>query len=70
MANVVGDFWSQGLRAGAKMILAAFCGLMLANPAFAGGPSDQGGFKVLPAIVRGNLAIFPVVADHPTIPRN
>ena len=46
------------------MSLAAFCGLMLAIPASAGGPGDQGGFKVLPAIVRGNLAIFPVVANH------
>ncbi|MGD0939460.1 MAG: DUF6569 family protein [Terracidiphilus sp.] len=58
------SFWNQSLRGGVRMILAAFCGLMLANPAIAGGPSDQVGFKVLPALVRGNLAIFPVVADH------
>ncbi|MGA2350243.1 MAG: DUF6569 family protein [Terracidiphilus sp.] len=58
------SFWSQGLRNGAQIALAACCGLMLAIPAFAGGPSDQGGFKVLPAIVRGNLAVFPVVSNH------
>lgn len=54
-------FWNQGLQVGAKMGLAALCGLVLAIPAAAGGANDQGGFKVLPAIVSGNLAIFPVV---------
>jgi hypothetical protein len=54
-------FWNQGLQIGAKMGLAALCGLVLAIPAAAGGANDQGGFKVLPAIVSGNLAIFPVV---------
>ena len=56
--------WIQGLRVGVKMFLTVFCGLLLANRAFAGGPAEQDGFKVLPAIVRGNLAIFPVVAAH------
>jgi hypothetical protein len=56
------SFWNQGLPVGVKMLAAALCGLMMAHPAFAGGPGDLGGFKVLPAIVRGNLAIFPVVA--------
>jgi flagellar basal body rod protein FlgG len=46
------------------MFAAAFCGLMLAVPASAGGLIDQSGYKVLPAIVRGNLAIFPVVAAN------
>ena len=32
--------------------------------AFAGGPVEPRPFKVLPPIVRGNLALFPVVADH------
>ncbi len=63
MANVV-RLLNQGLRSAVKMSLAAICGLMLVVPASAGGPNDQGGFKVLPAIVRGNLAIFPVVAGH------
>ena len=58
------SFWNQGLRGGVKMSLAVLCGLMLALPASAGVPSDQGGFKVLPAITRGNLAVFPVVANH------
>ena len=55
---------NQSLRVGVRMMLTAFCGLMLAVPASAGGPVDQGGVKVLPAIVRGNLAIFPVVSNH------
>ena len=58
------SFWSQGLRYGVKMILAAFCGLMITVPVSAGNPSDQGGFKVLPAIAHGNLAIFPVVSGY------
>jgi hypothetical protein len=61
MTTVV-SFWNQGLRAGIKLILAVFCGLMLATQASGGSPNNQGGFKVLPAIVRGNLAIFPVVS--------
>jgi hypothetical protein len=56
------SFWNQDLRVGVRMSLAVLCGLMLALPASAGGPVDQSGFKVLPAIVRGNLVIFPVVA--------
>jgi hypothetical protein len=55
---------SQGSRGRVKMFAAAFCGLMLAIPASAGGPIDQSGYKVLPAIVRGNLAIFPVVSNR------
>jgi hypothetical protein len=60
----VTNFWNQSLPGSIRMILASFCGLMLANPAFAAGSSDQVSFKVLPALVRGNLAIFPVVANH------
>lgn len=62
--TTISSFWNQGLRAGVQMSLAAVCGLVLALPASAGGPIDQSGFKVLPAIVRGNLAIFPVVANR------
>ncbi len=62
--TTVASSWSQGFRAALKMSLSALGGLMLAIPATAGGPVDQGEFKVLPAIVRGNLAIFPVVAAH------
>jgi hypothetical protein len=38
--------------------------LVLCVNAFAGGPVEQHGYKALPAIVRGNLALFPVVADR------
>jgi hypothetical protein len=58
------SFLTQGKNAAIKVSLAAFCGLMVAIPAAAGGPDAQGGFKVLPAIVHGNLAIFPVVASY------
>jgi len=58
------SFWNQGLRVGLKLGWTALCALMLALPASAGGSGDQGGFKVLPAIVRGNLAIFPVIANR------
>jgi hypothetical protein len=37
--------------------------LSFAGPAFAGIPGEIG-FKILPAVVRGNLAIFPVAANH------
>jgi len=40
------------------------CAFAPAVSAGAGGPSDSGTFKVLPPIERGNLAIFPVVADR------
>jgi hypothetical protein len=45
------------------MALAALCALTFALPA-AAGPDQQPAFKVLPPIVRGNLAIFPVVAER------
>jgi hypothetical protein len=38
--------------------------LLIAGPAGAAGPGDSPGFKVLPPIVRGNLAIFPVLANR------
>ena len=60
----VTSFWNQSLRGSVRMILAVFCGLILISPAIAGGPNDQVEFKVLPAMVRGNLAIFPVIANH------
>ena len=47
-----------------KIAMAAMCGLFPATSAWAGGPIDDGGYKVLPAIVRGNLAIFPVIAGR------
>ena len=50
-------------RAVKKMMTAAICLLLLAIPACAG-QGDSGPYKVLPAIVRGNLAIFPVVDSH------
>jgi len=45
------------------MAAGLFCAL-LATPALAGIPKENGSYRVLPAIVRGNLAIFPVVASH------
>jgi hypothetical protein len=36
----------------------------LASAVAFGGPTEQHGFKVLPPIVRGNLALFPVVGEH------
>jgi hypothetical protein len=38
--------------------------LLLAIPAAAGTQKENGSYRILPAIVRGNLAIFPVVASH------
>lgn len=51
-------------RVGVKLAIAALCALMMVHPAWAGNPGDQNGYKVLPAIARGNLAIFPVLATH------
>jgi hypothetical protein len=45
------------------MAAGLFC-LLLAIPAWAGMPEENGSYRVLPAIVRGNLAIFPVVASR------
>jgi hypothetical protein len=45
------------------MAAGLFC-FLLAIPALAGIPKENGSYRVLPAIVRGNLAIFPVVAGH------
>ena len=42
---------------------ALFC-LLLVIPAFAGMPKEDGSYRVLPVIVRGNLAIFPVVSSR------
>lgn len=57
---------SLGLLAMSRMQLAmvagGLCAFMLSLPAIAGGPIEPDSYKVLPPIVRGNLAIFPVVA--------
>ncbi len=42
---------------------AVLCSLSMALPA-AAGPDQQPKFKVLAPIVRGNLTVFPVIADH------
>jgi hypothetical protein len=47
-----------------RMLSAMFIAFLLTIPAFASGPGDPHGFRVLPPVVRGNLALFPVVADH------
>jgi hypothetical protein len=44
--------------------LAIVACLAFTIPALAGGPPDQASYKVLPAIVRNNLALFPVAAGH------
>jgi hypothetical protein len=49
---------------GRRRILAAVGCLLFAIPAIAGPPRPDDTYKVLPAIVRGNLAIFPVVANY------
>ncbi len=46
-----------------RMAAGLFC-VLLAIPAVAGIPRDDSTYRVLPAIVRGNLAIFPVVASR------
>jgi hypothetical protein len=46
-----------------KAALATLCTLSATLPA-AAGPDQQPAFKVLAPIVRGNLAVFPVVADR------
>lgn len=52
-------------RAGAILTaIITFCALALAIPAMAGGPGESSAFKVLPPIVRGNLAVFPVLSGH------
>ena len=48
----------------AKMGLAVLCLSLLATAACKGGPIDEDAYKVEPAIVRGNLAIFPVIASR------
>jgi hypothetical protein len=45
-------------------VVAALCTLLLAGSASAGGPDEIGVYKVLPPIVRGNLAIFPVIGGE------
>lgn len=44
------------------MAIAAFLGVALGIPAIAPAQIDKGTMKVLPPIVRGNLAVFPIVA--------
>jgi hypothetical protein len=51
-------------RAGLPTIVAVLSCLWNAMPASAGPPKGNESYKILPAIVRGNLAIFPVVAGH------
>jgi hypothetical protein len=50
-------------KTGACAAVALFV-VMLTIPGWAGGPGDERGFKVLPPIVRGNLAIFPVLSNQ------
>jgi hypothetical protein len=59
--------WQEDVRRhgfGMKMAVAALSCLSLSVPALGGGPDGQRAFKVLPPIVRENLAIFPVVSNQ------
>ncbi len=56
------DQSSMGGRA-ASSAIAVLCGALLVLPALAG-PIEDHSFKVLPPIVRGNLAVFPVQNDR------
>lgn len=47
-----------------KMLLAALCLLLLVVPASAVAGETHSAFSVLPPIVRGNLAVFPVVVSQ------
>ena len=51
-------------RSSRNIVAVVACSLLFAIPALPGGQGDNGPYKVLPAIVRGNLAIFPVVTGH------
>jgi hypothetical protein len=51
-------------RSSRNVVAVVMCSLLFTIPALAGGQGDNGPYKVLPAIVRGNLAIFPVVTGH------
>jgi hypothetical protein len=50
-------------RVGKRVAVGAVCSLLFGVPALAGSP-ENGQYKVLPAIVRGNLAIFPVMLNR------
>ncbi|HWE87002.1 MAG TPA: DUF6569 family protein [Terracidiphilus sp.] len=52
------------LRVTRACLLFSLAALLLSACAHAGGPVESTGYKVLPPIVRGNLAFFPVVAGH------
>jgi hypothetical protein len=52
------------LRLSRVCLLFSLAASLLSACAVAGGPVESGGYKVLPPIVRGNLALFPVVAGH------
>jgi hypothetical protein len=47
-----------------RSICALLAPFIVALPALAAGPGDEHAFKILPPIVRGNLAIFPVLSSH------
>lgn len=53
---------SRGARL--RNLAAGLCCLLATAPALPSAPKDNGSYKVLPAIERGNLAIFPVIASQ------
>src|SRR5215467_2214152 len=54
--------WLYSLRK--KVTATALCLMFPALSVLAGGPENNGPYKVLPPIERGNLAIFPVVSSR------
>ncbi len=64
-ANVSFSSRSAGRQPKILTTMAAclFC-FFLSISAWAGNPRENDSYKVLPAVVRGNLAIFPVVSSH------
>jgi hypothetical protein len=55
---------SAHFRLGRTTLIASVLSTFSAVASFAGGPIEPPPLKVLPPIVRGNLALFPVVSDH------
>ena len=45
-------------------VVASLGSVLLAGSASAAGPNEIGVYKVLPPVVRGNLAIFPVIGGE------
>ena len=58
---VLGKGHDRWWVAGGASLLLGMCGLGMGGPGGGGPTGNEGAYRVLPAIRRGNLAIFPVV---------